>query len=123
MSVMPLILAFVDAARGDAAHHELIGRMATHLFSLRSLSLSIVDALANGRDAAVESALTKDLGTRFEQEITEAIRVAFDAEPDASPGGVSQLLAQAIIASPNFTLRGGTNEILRGIVAASVVGR
>ena len=123
MSVMPLILAFVDAVRGDAARHELIGRMAARLFALRSLSLSIVDALANGRDAAVESALTKDLGTRFEQEITELVRVAFDAEPDASLGGVSQLLAQAIIASPNFTLRGGTNEILRGIVAASVVGR
>ena len=123
MSVMPLILAFVDAARGDAARHELIGRMAANLFALRSLSLSIVDALASGRDAAVASALTKDLGTRFEQEITEAIRVTFGAEPDASSGGVTELLAQAIIASPNFTLRGGTNEILRGIVAASVVGR
>ena len=117
MSVMPLIVAFIDAARGDGTRQELIGRMAASLFALRALSLSIVDALANGRDPAVEAALTKDLGTRFEQEITEAIRIAFEDEADPSASGVSQLLAQAVVASPNFTLRGGTNEILRGIVA------
>jgi len=121
MSVLPLILAFIEAARGEAGRAELVGRIAAQLFALRSLSLSIVGALASGRDAAVNAALTKDLGTRFEQEVTEAIRVAWDAEPDASAGDVSRLLAQAILASPNFTLRGGTNEILRGIVAGSVL--
>ena len=123
MSVLPLILAFVEAARGEERRAELVGRIAAHLFALRSLSLSIVEALASGRDAAVNAALTKDLGTRFEQEVTEAIRVAWDAEPDAAADDVSRLLAQAILASPNFTLRGGTNEILRGIVAESVLSR
>lgn len=123
MSVLPLILAFVEAARGEERRAELVGRIAAHLFALRSLSLSIVEALSSGGDAAVNAALTKDLGTRFEQEVTEAIRVAWDAEPDVSGGDVSRLLAQAILASPNFTLRGGTNEILRGIVAESVLSR
>ena len=121
MSVLPLILAFIEAARGKADRAELVGRIAAQLFALRSLSLSIVEALSGGRDAAVNAALTKDLGTRFEQEVTDAIRVACDAEADASGDDVSRLLAEAILASPNFTLRGGTNEILRGIVAGSVL--
>ncbi len=121
MSVLPLILAFIEAARGEERRAELVGRIAAQLFALRSLSLSIVEALSSGRDAAVNAALTKDLGTRFEQEVTDAIRVACDAEADASGDDVSRLLAQAILASPNFTLRGGTNEILRGIVAGSVL--
>ena len=35
----------------------------------------------------------------------------------ASPSPFEHLLAHALLSSPGFTLRGGTNEILRGIVA------
>src|SRR5438045_873139 len=95
MSVLPLILAFIDASRERAERAELVGRIAAQLYTLRALSLSIVDALAGGRDAAVDAALTKDLGTRFEQEVIELIRVAFDGEADAASGEVGRLLAQA----------------------------
>lgn len=126
MSVMPLLLAFIDRAtsdeRGtyfsDAHRAEIVGWAAAQLHSLRALSLRVVDQLAAGRDAAVDAALTKDLGTRFEQECVERIRASFETQPD---GPLGALLAQAVTASPNFTLRGGTNEILRGIVAESLV--
>jgi hypothetical protein len=36
---------------------------------------------------------------------------------------LAQLLEDAILAAPGFTLRGGTSEILRGIVAAQLVAR
>ena len=126
LSVLPLLLAFIDAATSDERatyfsddrRAEIVGWAAAQLYALRALSLRVVDQLAAGRDAAVDAALTKDLGTRFEQDCVERIRGAFENQPD---GLLGALLAQSVTASPNFTLRGGTNEILRGIVAESVV--
>jgi acyl-CoA dehydrogenase len=126
MSVMPLLLAFIDATTldvgarsfSDERRVEVTGWASAQLYSLRALSLGVVDQIAAGQDAAVDAALTKDLGTRFEQECVERIRASFETQPD---GPLGAMLAQAVAASPNFTLRGGTNEILRGIVAESLV--
>jgi hypothetical protein len=42
-------------------------------------------------------------------------------EPDLdSLRRLPRMLAEAVLHSPGFTLRGGTNEILRGIVAKAV---
>jgi hypothetical protein len=62
--------------------------------------------------------VVKDLGTRFENEVIDAARLLVSIPPD--PGkehGYARLLADAVLHAPGFTLRGGTNEILRGIVA------
>jgi acyl-CoA dehydrogenase len=109
MSPMPLLLAWLDATGGDPddASAELLGRLTARLWSLRQLSVSVTTALQRGDDVATTAALVKDLGTQFEQQMVEAIRV-------------EMLLVQAISASPGFTLRGGTNEILRGIVARAL---
>jgi hypothetical protein len=37
--------------------------------------------------------------------------------PPGSDDTFDQLIEDAVLAAPGFTLRGGTNEILRGIVA------
>src|SRR6266542_4255994 len=59
---------------------------------------------------------------RFEQWSIDAIRRLSGDEPDPeSTDRVALLLAQAIAAAPTFTLRGGTSEILRGIVARDLV--
>ena len=66
----------------------------------------------------VESALVKDLGTRFEQTLTETIRELAMVQPSLqSSDPLERYLAQGLLRGPSFTLRGGTNEILRGIVA------
>jgi acyl-CoA dehydrogenase len=78
-------------------------------------------ALQRGDDVATSAALVKDLGTQFEQQLIELLRSALGREPDtASSDVLDVLLAQAIAAAPGFTLRGGTNEILRGIVARAL---
>ena len=56
----------------------------------------------------------KDLGTRLEGEIAE---VARNLVPPGRSAQWDQLVEDAVLAAPGFTLRGGTNEILRGIVA------
>ncbi|MEX2194913.1 MAG: hypothetical protein WD844_06475 [Thermoleophilaceae bacterium] len=60
----------------------------------------------------------KDLGTRFEREVADVARALVPTESEiGARDAFSALLAQSILHAPGFTLRGGTNEILRGIVA------
>ena len=95
---------------------DLVGRM----ISLRQLSVSVARALTDGQDAAASAALVKDLGTRFEQESVDVAADLIDGVdgcPDAA--GLRAMLATARVHSPLFTLRGGTNEVLRGVVAKS----
>ena len=71
---------------------------------------------------AREAAMVKDLGTRFELKVIDAARELLDTEPALdSPDALSRLLAEAILHGPEGTLRGGTTEILRGIVARELV--
>ena len=62
----------------------------------------------------------KDLGTRFEQDSVELAADLLDHVDPRSPdaGRLRDLLATARVHSPVFTLRGGTNEVLRGVVRA-----
>lgn len=96
-----------------------VGDLLARLISLRQLSVSVARALAGGRSPVNEAALVKDLGTRFEQESVELAGdllsyVAVDTEGRAD---VAALLAVGQLHAPLFTLRGGTNEVLRGMVA------
>ena len=46
------------------------------------------------------------------------VRLLVDSEPDeASNNSLTAVLAHLIMTAPSFSLRGGTREILRGIIA------
>jgi hypothetical protein len=83
--------------------------------------MRIAERLEAGEEPAIEAALVKDMGTRFEGEVIEVARDL------VAPASASQtwrrLYHQAITHALGFTLRGGTNEILRGIVTRALVGR
>ena len=124
LSAMPLIKAFIDASTAEAPDEtaETIGLLAAHLATLRRMSMGIARSLAAGEAPAARAALTKEVGNRFEQWSIEAIRRVAGREPVAnSADRVASLLAEAITASPTFTLRGGTSEILRGVIARDLV--
>ena len=58
------------------------------------------------------------MGTTFEADVIEEVRKVVDVLPSLdSPDPLARALAEAQLHQPGFTLRGGTNEILRGIVA------
>jgi alkylation response protein AidB-like acyl-CoA dehydrogenase len=116
LSTAPLILATIRAlACGPEDHTTQVGDLLARLISLRQLSVSVAHALADGRPAANQAALVKDLGTRFEQ---ESVDIVGDLLEDAPSGaGLDALLRAAYLHRPLFTLRGGTNEVLRGVVA------
>ena len=97
-----------------------VGRVVSRLWACRQMSLAVAGALAAGEAPEIAAALVKDVGTRLESEIIEVARmltVTLGVEPDPEGPGMAGLLAQAVLHAPGFTLRGGTNEILRGIVA------
>ena len=86
--------------------------LSSGMFSSRSRRL---DA---GAAPEVEAAIVKDLGTRFERAVAEALRLALPLEPEASGAPApAAALGASLLALPSFTLRGGTNEILRSIIA------
>ncbi len=123
LSVYPLVPHIVEAVRqrGESAQLAQLGSILARLWSVRQMSLSVAADLAAGVPVDVRAATVKDLGTRFENELVDLARQLLDAEPD--PGGgdaAARLLAAAISHAPSFTLRGGTSEILRGVVARAL---
>lgn len=121
MSTFNLLRCFV-AERGadDLTESQLrtVGRLVAKYWTIRQLSLSVARALDEGQAPAVEAALVKDIGTRFEQHVVELVRDMAEVEADPTRGSVfEQLLCRAILTGPSFTIRGGTTEILRSVAA------
>ena len=119
LSTAPLIIAAIRALSSGPGPDDRtaadIGDLLARLISLRQLSVSVARALTDGEDAANQAALVKDLGTRFEQESVGVVADLLDqAEQNQE---LKQMLATAFWHKPMFTLRGGTNEVLRGVVA------
>lgn len=102
----------------DAFSLNLIGRLITHLVTLRHMSLTVAKMLARGDNPRLEVALVKDIGTTFERDVPEQVRLLSNIQPImADENNYGAILGQIILDAPSFTLRGGTNEILKGIIA------
>lgn len=108
----------VLGAAPDTAARRAAGRLAAHLMVLRQMSMSVASMLARGENPSLQATVVKDLGAVLEQQIPEIARSLVPAEP--VPGGTDSFpatLARTILSAPSFSLRGGTREILRGIIA------
>jgi alkylation response protein AidB-like acyl-CoA dehydrogenase len=124
LSTLPLLEAARGALCATAEGRRLVARLTAELWTLRAMSIAVAAELQAGQTPNVEAATVKDLGTRFERDLVHAVAGALDVEPDPEAGGaLPGILAGALLQAPGFTLRGGTSEILRGIVAKAVVGR
>lgn len=114
LSSFPALAQALADGVPDRAAPE-IGRLVARLAALRGMSWAVASRLEAGEEPAVEAALVKDVGNSFEQALPEALRAALDArEIGGELRGMLDLLAQL---SPTYSLRGGTREILRGLVA------
>ena len=120
-SSIVLLEHWIACLRGtpDAARHvETLGRLATHLATLRHMSIAVTAKLVAGESPVVEAALVKDIGTTFEQSIPLLVEAALGADPAAAPdANLLQTVAYLAQVAPTFSLRGGTREILRGMIA------
>ena len=133
LSAFRVLVEFVRAAgkRPSPTEAALIGRATAHLLALRRMSISVAGMLQAGQSPDVEAALVKALGNDFEKLLPEMARLA---APDAlaSSGALAvpdpatsddrwqtfrATFADTLLLSPSFTIRGGTREILRGVIA------
>jgi alkylation response protein AidB-like acyl-CoA dehydrogenase len=120
LSTYPLLAEFGRRAcdTGDRAQLATLGRLSARLLALRQLSLRIAAALDRGELPDIPAALVKDVGTTFEADVADEIRRVVEVTPSLdAPDPLGRALAEAQLHAPGYTLRGGTNEILRGIVA------
>jgi alkylation response protein AidB-like acyl-CoA dehydrogenase len=97
---------------------RLLGRLTASWWGFRQLALASVRSIDEGRSPVVEAALVKELGTRFEQDVIESLQHLVDVEPSPQSASLfDRLLCEAILTGPSFTIRGGTVEVLRSVVA------
>jgi alkylation response protein AidB-like acyl-CoA dehydrogenase len=120
LSVFPLLVALLRAGPRDdtpTARIEL-GRAVAHLAALRRMALSVAATLDAGGDPATEAALLKDLGNALEREIPERLRALRLAEPGSPQAAAYRVMLDDTVAdATSYTLRGGTPEVLRGMIA------
>ncbi len=123
LSTFPLLEAARTTLASTTEGRRLVARLTAELWTLRAMSIAVAAELQAGHTPNVEAATVKDLGTRFERDLVHAVAGALGVEPDPeAEGTLPGILAGALLQAPGFTLRGGTTEILRGIVAKAVTG-
>jgi alkylation response protein AidB-like acyl-CoA dehydrogenase len=112
-------LDFVRTSAGRTPESErLAGRILSQLAPIRALSLAVTAKLESGASPVIEAALVKDLGTAVEQLIPEAIAEDLFSRGDAElPPALLGALNYTTLAAPSYSLRGGTRDILRGMIA------
>ncbi|MBO6635080.1 acyl-CoA dehydrogenase family protein [Parvibaculum sp.] len=104
--------------RDGAEGAREVGRLVAHLVTLRQMSLSVAGMLEKGENPALEASVVKDLGAIFEQDMPVRAHELLGTAPTVGEGNdYEQVLGYLTQTVPSFSLRGGTREILRGIIA------
>ena len=107
----------------DPVAREWLGAAVARLWVLRSLSLSVARMADAGRSPVTEAALVKEMATRFEQDVVAAVADHYGRPVGLDgPEELDRLLAKATLTGPSWTIRGGTTEILRGVVSRALTG-
>ncbi len=120
LSSFPLVKNSVGQAGQDPSERQAIGlgRMLARAATYREMSLSVSGMLEAGKNPDLEAAVMKELGVGFEQNIPGIAHDLFGMSPRLDDGSdFETTLAYITQANVSFSLRGGTREIVRGIIA------
>ncbi len=114
LTTYPLLAELVATAPGrrDDVRAE-IGALVARLATLRTLAWQLARSLDTGQAPVQHAATLKYLGNAFEHDVIEAARRLF------SGGGrpPHQGYLQALLASPGYSVRGGSAEVLLSLIA------
>lgn len=125
MSTVPLLPLVVDQVAASGGADRLaaveIGKAMAELAVMREMSVSIAGMLAEGETPNQEAAVVKELGATYEQRLPELVRqLARVPIGEHSASELGQMMAAVVQLAPTFSLRGGTREIVRGIIARGI---
>ena len=108
----------VELAKTPSERNAIgLGRLVAHMATLRQMSLSIATMLKAGENPNLAAALVKELGVSFEQGIPGRAHDLMGRAPLIGGNNLDQVMAYLTQATRSFSLRGGTREIMRGIIA------
>jgi len=107
------MLRVADA--NNPQHAAALGRLVAAYGCLRQMSLGVASLLQAGQQPALEAAVVKELGANLEQAIPDVAHELFGGRPGLGDD-YAQTAAYTTLAAPSFSLRGGTREVLRGII-------
>lgn len=97
---------------------RLAGKIMSHMAPLRAMSVAITEKIRRGESPAVQAALVKDLGTALEQLIPATIADdLFSRDASEVPAELLNTLDYVTQVAPCYSIRGGTREILRSMIA------
>ncbi|MDV2478372.1 acyl-CoA dehydrogenase [Rhodococcus zopfii] len=116
LSTFGLLDELVRGAGAGSVDPDLrLGAAIGRIAGLRRMSRAVSESLQRGEDAALSASVVKVLGTGLEGDIAELADelVGYGAGDDQ----LAQLVRAGVMQRPGFTLRGGTSEILRGVIA------
>ena len=120
LSSIELLVQLIEVlkTRQSDAAQITVGRVTARLAVLRRLSRSVAGMLQNHQDAGLQASIVKDIGALSEQGLPDIARELIDCEPDPrAASAYASVLANIVHNAPSWSLRGGTREILRGIIA------
>jgi len=123
MSTVPLLReagAVVVDSQDEREVRRTLGRMVAHLATLRAMSMSVGGMIESGQSPNLQAAVVKDLGAVVEQEMVEAARDLIEERAPEIDQNLAEHYRRAVLEAPSFSLRGGTREILRGIIGKSL---
>ncbi|MGV9797297.1 acyl-CoA dehydrogenase family protein [Mycobacterium sp. NPDC003449] len=114
LSTFPLLAGVAGQMAADVLpRHTELGRFLARITGLHQMSTAVAGALQRHEPADTAAAVVKVLGTTTEGDIADFADLLGEIDDDE----YRQLLADAVVQRPGFTLRGGTNEVLRGVIA------
>ncbi|MGV0052397.1 acyl-CoA dehydrogenase family protein [Mycobacterium colombiense] len=113
LSTFVLLSACADRMASNAIPRDPnLGRLVARIAGLHRMSTAVAGALERHEPADLPAAVVKVLGTTTEGDIAE-----FADLQDSPDSLLTDLVRAAVDQRPGFTLRGGTNEVLRGVLA------
>lgn len=118
MALLNAWLAHLRQRPPDLRDEDILGRIIAQLAVLRAMSIAVTACLVASESPVTAAALVKDLGTTLEQAIPSRLLDALAGDSAAHADPVLQrALSFTLQISPSYSLRGGTREILRGMIA------
>jgi alkylation response protein AidB-like acyl-CoA dehydrogenase len=97
---------------------SLVGKLIAELQTLRKMSFSVASMLQDGQSPETQAAFVKELGNKFEKTMVESLREFSNIIPLYDwPAQLQDLFEDSTLRIPSNSLRGGTTEIMRGIIA------
>ena len=124
LSTFPLLNEAIEELKRqrDVVGLKAATKLVAELWSLRNLSIGVAKVLEEGGEVNISAALVKSIGTKFEQKVPEVVRLLLHVYPQLSAErDVDRYLAESTLHAPGFTIRGGTTEVIYGILAKGVV--